>query len=149
ARYAPLAPLLPPFHGEIGALLVAAHPRLERGRRLPGAPRPAGRPGDRDGRRAGPRRERGHDVPRGDATEEGAREEERGAAAVRGALAGGVPLVPAAVKGTDRLLRLGKLSVAYGPPVEIDDLRVGETGEAARVATGRLMAKIYELEESL
>src|SRR5581483_10592571 len=33
------------------------------------------------------------------------------------ALAAGVPLVPAAVKGTDRLSRLGKLRVAYGEPV--------------------------------
>jgi 1-acyl-sn-glycerol-3-phosphate acyltransferase len=69
--------------------------------------------------------------------------------AARIALEAGVPLVPAAVKGTDRLLRLGKLSVAYGPPVEIDDLRGGETAEAAREATERLMARIYELEESL
>src|SRR5436190_15773933 len=69
--------------------------------------------------------------------------------AARIALEAGVPLVPAAVKGTDRLLRLGKLSVAYGPPVEIEDLRGGETAEAAREATERLMARIYELEESL
>ena len=39
--------------------------------------------------------------------------------AARIALEAGVPLVPAAVKGTDRLLRLGKLTVAYGKPVEI------------------------------
>jgi 1-acyl-sn-glycerol-3-phosphate acyltransferase len=69
--------------------------------------------------------------------------------AARIALEAGVPLVPAAVKGTDKLLRLGKLSVAYGPPVEIDDLRGGEIAESAHVATERLMAKIYELEESL
>ncbi|HZT53123.1 MAG TPA: lysophospholipid acyltransferase family protein, partial [Gaiellaceae bacterium] len=43
--------------------------------------------------------------------------------AARIALAAGVPLVPAAVAGTDRLLALGPLRVAYGPPVEIDDLR--------------------------
>jgi hypothetical protein len=57
--------------------------------------------------------------------------------------------VPAAVKGTDRLLRLGKLSVAYGAAIEIDDLRGSETGEAARQATERLMTRIYELEASL
>jgi 1-acyl-sn-glycerol-3-phosphate acyltransferase len=45
--------------------------------------------------------------------------------AARIALEAGVPLVPAALKGTDKLLRLGKLSVAYGPPVDIDDLRGG------------------------
>ena len=69
--------------------------------------------------------------------------------AARIALEAGVPLVPAAVKGTDRLLRLGKLSVAYGRPVEIDDLRDGDLTESARIATERLMAKIYELEASL
>src|SRR6476646_8949545 len=69
--------------------------------------------------------------------------------AARIALEAGVPLVPAAVEGTDRLLRLGKLRIAYGPPVEIDDLRGGEIGEAAVEATERLMVKILELEESL
>jgi 1-acyl-sn-glycerol-3-phosphate acyltransferase len=69
--------------------------------------------------------------------------------AARIALEAGVPLVPAAVKGTDRLLRLGKLSVAYGAAIEIDDLRGSETGEAARQATDRLMTRIYELEASL
>jgi 1-acyl-sn-glycerol-3-phosphate acyltransferase len=69
--------------------------------------------------------------------------------AARIALEAGVPLVPAALKGTDKLLRLGKLSVAYGPPVDIDDLRGGELAESARIATERLMAKIYELEASL
>ncbi|HET6945893.1 MAG TPA: lysophospholipid acyltransferase family protein [Gaiellaceae bacterium] len=69
--------------------------------------------------------------------------------AARIALEAGVPLVPAAVKGTDRLLRLGKLSVAYGAAIEIEDLRGSETGEAARQATERLMTRIYELEASL
>jgi 1-acyl-sn-glycerol-3-phosphate acyltransferase len=69
--------------------------------------------------------------------------------AARIALEAGVPLVPAAVKGTDKLLRFGKLSVVYGEPVPIDDLRGGELGASAREATERLMARIYELEESL
>ena len=69
--------------------------------------------------------------------------------AARIALEAGVPLVPAAVKGTDKLTRFGRLSVAYGTPVEIDDLRGGETSEAAREATERLMARIAELEASL
>jgi 1-acyl-sn-glycerol-3-phosphate acyltransferase len=69
--------------------------------------------------------------------------------AARIALEAGVPLVPAAVKGTDKLTRFGKLSVAYGPPVDIDDLRDGEISDSARIATERLMAKIYELEELL
>lgn len=69
--------------------------------------------------------------------------------AARIALEAGVPLVPAAVKGTDRLTRLGKLRIAYGPPVEIDDLRGGDLTEASHEATGRLMARILELEERL
>ncbi|MDP9261721.1 MAG: 1-acyl-sn-glycerol-3-phosphate acyltransferase [Actinomycetota bacterium] len=69
--------------------------------------------------------------------------------AARIALEAGVPLVPAAVKGTDRLLRLGRLSVVYGAPVEIDDLRGRDVAEAALEATERLMARIAELEASL
>ena len=69
--------------------------------------------------------------------------------AARIALEAGVPLVPAAVRGTDRLLRLPKLRVAYGAPVEIDDLRGQEIAEAAQEATVRLMARIEELEASL
>ena len=69
--------------------------------------------------------------------------------AARIALEAGVPLVPAAVKGTDKLTRLGRLSVAYGAPVEIDDLRGRDVAEAAPEATERLMARIAELEASL
>ena len=60
-----------------------------------------------------------------------------------------IPLVPAAVKGTDKLTRLGRLSVAYGAPVEIDDLRGRDVADAAQEATERLMARIHELEASL
>ena len=69
--------------------------------------------------------------------------------AARIALEAGVPLVPVAVKGTDKLTRLGRLSVAYGAPVEIDDLRRGDVAESAHTATERLMEKILELEASL
>jgi 1-acyl-sn-glycerol-3-phosphate acyltransferase len=69
--------------------------------------------------------------------------------AARIALEAGVPLVPAALSGTDRLLRLGKLRVAYGAPVDIDDLRGRDIAEAAQEATVRLMARIHELESSL
>ena len=69
--------------------------------------------------------------------------------AARIALEAGVPLVPAAVRGTDKLLRLGRLRVAYGPPVELDDLRGQEIAEAAQEATVRLMARIEALEASL
>ena len=65
--------------------------------------------------------------------------------AARIALEAGVPLVPAAVRGTDKLLRLERLRVAYGKPVEIGDLGVDDAPEA----TSRLMAAISELEASL
>jgi 1-acyl-sn-glycerol-3-phosphate acyltransferase len=65
------------------------------------------------------------------------------------ALTAGVPLVPAAIKGTDRLSRLAPLRVAYGRPIPLDDLRGREISPAAREATERLMAEIHELEASL
>jgi 1-acyl-sn-glycerol-3-phosphate acyltransferase len=69
--------------------------------------------------------------------------------AARIALEAGVPLIPVAVKGTDSLLRLGPLRVAYGPPMALDDLREDDVREAAQVATDRLMAEIDRLEETL
>jgi 1-acyl-sn-glycerol-3-phosphate acyltransferase len=70
--------------------------------------------------------------------------------AARIALEAGVPLVPAAVAGTNRLLALGPLRVAYGPPLEIDDLRSGpDFRRASQEATERLMSRIAELEKSL
>lgn len=65
------------------------------------------------------------------------------------ALAAGVPLVPAAIKGTDRLLRLSRLRVAYGPPIPVDDLDGRPPRDAADVATERLMTEIQALYESL
>ncbi len=69
--------------------------------------------------------------------------------AARIALGAGVPLVPAALGGTDRLARFAKLKVVYGAPVAVDDLAGLGRREAARIATERLMARIYELEASL
>jgi 1-acyl-sn-glycerol-3-phosphate acyltransferase len=70
--------------------------------------------------------------------------------AARIALEAGVPLVPAAVRGTDHLRRFAAIRVAYGPPVDVDDLRgAADVREAAQVATDRLMARIEELEASL
>jgi 1-acyl-sn-glycerol-3-phosphate acyltransferase len=69
--------------------------------------------------------------------------------AVRVALEAGVPLIPAAITGTDRLSRLGPLRVAYGPEIELADLRDRDLREAAEIGTGRLMAAITELESSL
>ena len=62
--------------------------------------------------------------------------------AARIALAAGAPLVPAAIAGTDRLLRLGRLRVRYGKPLDLDGLD-------ARAATDRLMAEIERLGEGL
>jgi 1-acyl-sn-glycerol-3-phosphate acyltransferase len=70
--------------------------------------------------------------------------------AARIALEAGVPLVPAAVRGTDHLRRLAAIRVVYGRPVDIDDLRgAADVREAALEATDRLMARIDELEASL
>jgi len=70
--------------------------------------------------------------------------------AARIALEAGVPLVPAAVGGTDRLLALGPLRIAYGAPIEVEDLlAAGDMRHASQVATDRLMATIAELEASL
>jgi 1-acyl-sn-glycerol-3-phosphate acyltransferase len=70
--------------------------------------------------------------------------------AARVALEAGVPLIPAAISGTDRITKLGPLRVAYGAPVELDDLRDGrDLREAAQIGTDRLMAAIGELESSL
>lgn len=62
--------------------------------------------------------------------------------AARIAIEAGVPLVPAAIAGTDRLLRLGPLRVAYGAPVDVEGLDTQQ-------ATDRLMERIAELEASL
>jgi 1-acyl-sn-glycerol-3-phosphate acyltransferase len=61
--------------------------------------------------------------------------------AARIALEAGVPLVPAAIAGTDRLSRLGPVRVAYGAPVSLE----GGPDEA----TDRLRDAIESLEESL
>ena len=61
--------------------------------------------------------------------------------AARIAQRAGAPLVPAAIRGTDRLARLGPLRVAYGPPVEV-------TGDSHET-TDRLMAEIRRLYETL
>ncbi|HET8607540.1 MAG TPA: lysophospholipid acyltransferase family protein [Gaiellaceae bacterium] len=61
--------------------------------------------------------------------------------AARIALDAGVPLVPAAIGGTDRLARLGKLRVAYGEPLP--------PAGTPQELTDRLMAEIERLRESL
>jgi 1-acyl-sn-glycerol-3-phosphate acyltransferase len=61
------------------------------------------------------------------------------------AIEAGVPLVPAAVKGSDKLMRLHKLKVAYGEPVPYDDLLELPPRDAHQAATDRLMERIYAL----
>jgi 1-acyl-sn-glycerol-3-phosphate acyltransferase len=70
--------------------------------------------------------------------------------AARIALEAGVPLVPTAVAGTDRLLRLGPIAVAFGAPLEMDDLRAyDDLRRSSQEATERLMMRIKELEATL
>jgi 1-acyl-sn-glycerol-3-phosphate acyltransferase len=69
--------------------------------------------------------------------------------AARVALGAGVPLIPAAIRGTDNLRRLGPLRVVYGKPVPLDDLGGRDERDAAQEATDRLMAEIARLEQTL
>jgi 1-acyl-sn-glycerol-3-phosphate acyltransferase len=69
--------------------------------------------------------------------------------AARIALEAGVPLIPAAVAGTDSLLAFGPLRVAFGPPIDTDDLPEDDLRRSAQTATERLMTRITELEAAL
>ena len=62
--------------------------------------------------------------------------------AARIAIEAGVPLVPAAIAGTDTLLRLGQLRVRYGKPLDLD-------GVDAKAATEQLMTEIERLGDGL
>jgi 1-acyl-sn-glycerol-3-phosphate acyltransferase len=69
--------------------------------------------------------------------------------AARIALAAGVPLVPAAIRGMDRLSRLGPLRVLFGAPIPLDDLKELHSREASQEGTARLWAEIQRLEAEL
>jgi 1-acyl-sn-glycerol-3-phosphate acyltransferase len=69
--------------------------------------------------------------------------------AARAALRAEVPLVPAAIGGTESLMKLGPLRVAYGAPIELDDVKDMELRQAAKIATERLMDAIHSLERTL
>jgi 1-acyl-sn-glycerol-3-phosphate acyltransferase len=69
--------------------------------------------------------------------------------AARIALEARVPLLPAAIAGTDRLARLGPLRVRYGDPIRLDDLLELPADESARAGTERLRSAVIALEESL
>jgi 1-acyl-sn-glycerol-3-phosphate acyltransferase len=65
--------------------------------------------------------------------------------AARIALGAGVPLVPAALSGMDRLSRLGPLRLRFGTPIPLDDLQHLPSRTAADEATRRLWAEIERL----
>lgn len=68
--------------------------------------------------------------------------------AARAALGAGVPLVPSAIRGTDRARGRKRWEVAFGPAIATDDL--GEDPhDATAVATERLWTAIRELEAGL
>jgi 1-acyl-sn-glycerol-3-phosphate acyltransferase len=62
--------------------------------------------------------------------------------AARIALDANAPLVPAAIAGTDRLLRLGPMRVRYGKPLDVEGLD-------PRAVTEKLMEEIERLGEGL
>ena len=65
------------------------------------------------------------------------------------ALAAGVSILPAAIRGLDRLSRFGPLRVAFGPPVPVEDLAEFDARSASQAATRRLWAEIQRLEAEL
>jgi 1-acyl-sn-glycerol-3-phosphate acyltransferase len=69
--------------------------------------------------------------------------------AARIALAAKAPVVPAAIRGTDRLAKLGPLASAYGPADTMEDLRSLPSRQAAEIAAQWLMQAIYELYATL
>jgi 1-acyl-sn-glycerol-3-phosphate acyltransferase len=69
--------------------------------------------------------------------------------AARAALAAGVPLVPAAVRGTDGWRERRRWRIAFGEPVDLDDLRQRDAHDNAREATRRLWRSVARLEATL
>lgn len=65
------------------------------------------------------------------------------------ALEAGVPLIPAALGGMDRLTRLGPVRVLFGPGIPLEDLKNLDSRAAADEATRRLWAEIQRLEAEL
>ena len=61
------------------------------------------------------------------------------------ALEAGAPLVPIAIKGSDRLSRLGPIRILCGEPLELDDVRELPRREATLIATQRLRSALGEL----
>ena len=154
ARVAALPAAVAALHGEVGAVLVRRSGRsLAAGGAFPV------RRGERDIEAIETAVELCRegdivvDVPGGDAAAEGpaqeARARGRAPGAARIALEAGVPLVPAAITGTDRLARLGRAEGRLRRAGPARRPRRPTPREAAQAATERLMAAIDELEASL
>jgi 1-acyl-sn-glycerol-3-phosphate acyltransferase len=62
--------------------------------------------------------------------------------AARVALAAGVPIVPAALRGTERLIRLRRWDISFGEPID-------PAGGVPRQVTARLWQEIASLEDEL
>jgi 1-acyl-sn-glycerol-3-phosphate acyltransferase len=69
--------------------------------------------------------------------------------AARIALGAGVPLIPAAIHGTEHPRPRSRWRIVFGAPVPLDDLAVLPMREAAAVATRRLWERIARLEAGL
>lgn len=69
--------------------------------------------------------------------------------AARAAMAAGVVVVPAAIRGTDRARRLGRWWITFGPTISLDDLGTHEPRVAAQVGTDRIWSAIQALEATL
>lgn len=65
------------------------------------------------------------------------------------ALLANVPVVPAAIRGTDRITRLRPWRIAYGEPIAIEPFAGMPRREARRELTDRLWQRILELEAEL
>jgi 1-acyl-sn-glycerol-3-phosphate acyltransferase len=69
--------------------------------------------------------------------------------AARTALAAGVPLIPAAIRGTDGWRDRRRWGIAFGAPVDMRDLDGRDENQAAREATLRLWTSMKDLEAEL
>lgn len=69
--------------------------------------------------------------------------------AARIALGAGVPLIPAALRGLERLSRLGPLRLQFGAAIPLEDLKDLDSRAAADEATRRLWAEIERLGDEL
>jgi 1-acyl-sn-glycerol-3-phosphate acyltransferase len=69
--------------------------------------------------------------------------------AARTALAAGVPLIPAAIRGTDGWRGRRRWHIAFGSPIDLQDLSGRDDNAAAREATRRLWVSVKRLEARL